>query len=123
MVRAARQASGRGVELRVVRMPPGTDPAELIATEGAEAFAGRLDAAVSVPEFQVHRVLASADVETARGRDRALAELRPLVALTPERSVTRDELVRLVASRLDVPPDYVGTGHAHEPRPAAPSAR
>ena len=110
MVRAARQASGRGVELRVVRMPPGTDPAELIATEGAEAFAGRLDAAVSMPEFQVHRVLASADVETARGRDRALAELRPLVALTPERSVTRDELVRLVASRLDVPPDYLGTG-------------
>ena len=110
MVRAARQAAGRGVELRVVRMPAGADPAELIATEGAEAFSGRLDAAVSVPEFQVHRVLASADVETARGRDRALAELRPLVALTPERSVTRDELVRLVASRLDVPPDYVRTG-------------
>ena len=111
MARAARQAAGRGVELRVVRMPAGSDPAELIAAEGAEAFAGRLPAAVSVPEFQVHRVLASADVETARGRDRALEELRPLVALTPERSVTRDELVRLVAGRLDVPPGYVtGTG-------------
>ena len=107
MARAAQQAAGRGVELRVVRMPPGSDPAELIAAEGAEAFAGRLQAAVSVPEFQVHRVLAGADVETARGRDRALEELRPLVALTPERSVTRDELVRLVAGRLDVPPDYV----------------
>ena len=31
-----------GVELRVVDMPEGTDPAELVAAEGAEAFAGRL---------------------------------------------------------------------------------
>ena len=111
MARAAQQAAGRGVELRVVRMPEGSDPAELIAAEGADAFAGRLGAAVSVPEFQVQRVLASADVETTRGRDRALEELRPLVAMTPERSVTRDELVRLVAGRLDVPPGYV-TGPA-----------
>ena len=114
IARAARQAAGGGVELRVVRMPEGSDPAELIAAEGAEAFAGRLEAAVSVPEFQVQRVLAAADVTTPRGRDRALEQLRPLVALTPERSVTRDEVVRLVAGRLDVPPDYVR---------AAPSAR
>ncbi|MBA3370313.1 MAG: DNA primase [Thermoleophilaceae bacterium] len=107
MLRAARAATERGMELRVVALPEGSDPAELVAAKGAAAFERLLSAAVSVPEFEAGRVLDGADLASTHGRDRALELIRPLVAATPERSVVRDELVRRVTDRLEVPASYV----------------
>jgi DNA primase len=118
MLRASRAARDRGVELLVVDMPEGTDPAELVGDEGADAFARRLESAMSVVEFETRRVLAEADLDTPRGRDAALERLRPLIAATPERSATRDELIGFVADRLDVPSDYVLTHAASQSRRA-----
>ena len=123
MLRAARAASDRDLELRVVELPEGRDPADLVASEGPEGFVSRLERAVSVLEFQLGRVLADADLDTPAGRDRAFEEARPLIAATPERTAMRDELVRKLSDRLDVPVDYVTTQLAGQPRqPAAPSA-
>jgi DNA primase len=133
MLRAAKAATERGMELRVVALPEGSDPAELLVADGAPAFERLLDGALSVPEFEARRVLDAADLRTAHGRDRALELLRPLVAATPERSVVRDELVRRVTDRLDVPASYLapgstaGTGNVvalgstRRPRPASSS--
>ena len=110
MLRAARAATERGMELRVVALPEGSDPADLVAADGAAAFERLLEGALSVPEFEARRVLDAANVATAHGRDRALELLRPLVAATPECSVVRDELVRRVADRLAVPASYVAPG-------------
>ena len=107
MLRAARLAEDRGVDLRVVDMPEGTDPADLVGRDGADAFVERMDRAVPMIEFQVRRVLADADLETPSGRDQALGEARKLIAAVPERTATRDALVREAADRLDVPVDYV----------------
>jgi len=107
MLRAAQTAREREIELRVVSLPEGHDPADLVAAEGSDAFRALLHGALSVPEFQVRRVLADADLGTPRGRDRALEEVRPLVAALPERSAERDSVVALVADRLDVPAAYV----------------
>jgi DNA primase len=119
MLRATRSARDRGVELRMVELPEGSDPADLVADEGADGFRGRLDAALSMIQFQVRRVLADADLETPAGRDRALDEARALIAATPERSAMRDELVREVADRLDVPVEYVRAPGGERPRPAS----
>jgi len=107
MLRAARQAQQRGLELLVVDMPEGRDPADLVASEGAEPFGRLLDGALSVAEFEVRRVLAAADLTTPRGRDRALSEARPIVNSVPANTATRDELLRYVADRLDVDRKYV----------------
>ena len=107
MLRAARLAEDRGVDLRVVDMPEGTDPADLVARDGADAFVERMDRAVPMIEFQVRRVLADADLETPSGRDQALGEARKLISAVPERTATRDALVREAADRLDVPVEYV----------------
>jgi DNA primase len=107
MLRAVRSAGERGTELRVVEMPGGRDPAEMLSESGVEAFSARLGRAVSVLEFQVRRVLADADLGTPAGRDRALEEASPLISASPVRSATRDHLVRIVADRLDVPAGYV----------------
>jgi DNA primase len=120
MLRAAELAEQRDVELRVVQMPAGVDPAELVAAEGADAIVGRLEGALSVVEFAVRRVLAEAQLGTPEGRDRALAQARELIAETPAQSARRDHLVQLVADRLDVPADYVVAAVANAPsRPAA----
>jgi len=107
MLRAARLAEDRGVDLRVVDMPEGTDPADLVGRDGADAFVERMGRAAPMIEFQIGRVLADADLDTPSGRDQALGEARKLISAVPERTATRDALVREVADRLDVPVDYV----------------
>ena len=107
MLRASRLADERGLELRVVEMPEGTDPAELVTSAGPEEFVGRMERAIPMIEFQVRRVLADADLDTPSGRDKALDEARKLISAVPERTATRDALVREAADRLDVPADYV----------------
>src|SRR6202022_3712281 len=42
MLRASRLAAGRKLELRVVPLPEGTDPAELVEREGAQALRERV---------------------------------------------------------------------------------
>jgi DNA primase len=112
MLRAARVAQDRGVELRAVEMPDGSDPADILASGGAEAFAERLEGALAMIQFQVRRVLADADLDTPAGRDRALQEARSLIGATPEGTVMRDQLVREIADRLDVPVMYVTSAPA-----------
>jgi DNA primase len=107
MLRASRLAEDRGIDLRVVEMPEGTDPADLVTRDGADAFSERISRAVPMIEFQVRRVLADADLDTPAGRDLALEEARKLISVVPERTATRDALVREAADRLDVPVDYV----------------
>lgn len=109
MLRAAQLATQRGVELRIAVVGEDSDPADFVLTEGAGALRKRLESAVGVPEFEVRRVLESSDLQSARGRDRALEQVRPLLATLPTNSVTQDELVRYVADKLNVPAEYLMT--------------
>ena len=125
MLRAARSAADRNVELRVVAMPEGQDPADMLAEAGADSFMSRVEQAVPVAEFEVGRVLADADLGTEAGIDRAFEEARPLITVTPE-GKTRDKLVSLVADRLDLSVDFVTGKLANPPavrrvRPAEPA--
>ena len=118
MLRAARLAEDRGVDLRVIDMPEGTDPADLANQEGSGAFQERMDRAAPMIEFQVRRILADADLDTPSGRDQALGEARKLISAVPERTATRDALVREAADRLDVPVEYVMAAPAPVPERA-----
>jgi DNA primase len=124
MLRAAEIASGRGLELRVVPMPEGRDPAELVQREGADALRERVDASVPFVSFQVERILERADTRTAEGRDRAVGELAPVLGGLPA-SVLREELVRKVAGRLELSENRVAAllSRPALPVPAAPAAR
>jgi DNA primase len=98
MVRAAQHGN---VDLRAVEMPAGSDPADLLAGGGGEAFTQLLDGSIAMIQFQVRRLLADADLDTPVGRDRALEEARGLIdAAQP---AMRQQLIREVADRLDVP--------------------
>ena len=107
MLRAQRVAAGRRMRLRVAAMPAGEDPAEMMAApEGPERFRALVDAAVEVNAFQVALVLDHTDVASPAERDRALAEVAPILAAMGE-TASRDDLVRQVAERLDLEPAMV----------------
>ncbi len=108
MLRAARVAAGRSLELRVVPLPEGQDPADLIEREGAEALRARVESSAPFVVFNVQRILDRADTRSAEGRDRALGELRPVLNELGA-SVLRDELVRRVAGRLELSEARVAT--------------
>jgi DNA primase len=102
MLRASTLAAKRRLELRVVPLPPGADPAELIQRDGAEAIVAAVGQSVPFVRFRVERVLASGDDTTPEGRDRIIEELRPVFATLPP-SAMRMELTRIVSSRLALP--------------------
>jgi len=120
MARAARAAEARDVQLGVVELPAGLDPADLLEREGAEAVSERLEGAIPALEFEVRRVISSQRLGTPAGVDRALERVRPLIAATDAQSKTRDHLVRYVSDRLDVPVQYV-TAQLKAPPGSRPS--
>jgi DNA primase len=77
------------------------DPADVVAQEGAERIRERVLGSVPFVVFEVGRVLARADTRSAEGKDRAIAQLRPVFAGIPP-SVLREELLRRVAGRLEL---------------------
>ncbi|HEV3322919.1 MAG TPA: DNA primase [Solirubrobacteraceae bacterium] len=102
MLRAATLASKRKLELRVVPLPAGTDPAELVQREGAAGIERTIEASVPFVRFRVQRVLDSGDHGSPEGRDKMLDELRPVFAVLAP-SALRMELTRMVSERLDLP--------------------
>ena len=60
-----------------------------------------IERAVDLPVFQVEAAIGRADTSSPAGRDRALDEVAPVLAAMDADSVSRQELVRTVADRLD----------------------
>lgn len=114
MVRAARVAAERSLELRVIALPAASDPAELVASEGAEAMRSRVGASVPFARFRAERILEQGDLSRSDGRDRAVAELRDLLGSLPPSSL-REELVRLAAGRLGLSEQLVASLAAAPP--------
>jgi DNA primase len=120
MLRAARLAAGRKLELRVVALPPGEDPADLVQRAGGEEIERRIAESVPFVRFRVLRALDAGDLTDAEGKDRVLDELRPVFKpLGP--SVMRDELLRIVADRLDLSQELLASLLAQPGRRPAPS--
>jgi DNA primase len=122
MLRGARVAARRNLTLRVVALPPGSDPADLVAREGARAMADRVDASVPFVRFRVERELAAGDLTSAEGKDATIAALQPVFAQLPA-SAMREELIGLVADRTELAPALVASwlaqGPARSPRSGA----
>lgn len=108
MLKASGLAAKRKLELRVVPLPAGSDPAELIQREGAEAMKAVVARSVPFVRFRVERVLAGGDDSSPEGRDRIVEQLRPVFATLPP-SAMRMELTRIVSSRLALPESLAET--------------
>jgi len=110
--------AGRGVEFRIVRLPVGADPADVVQRSGPDAMRTLLDDAVAIERFEVERALDNEGATT----DEMLAAAARAIAPLPA-SVLRDELVRLVSDRLGLGEQLVNEAmRAPAPTHAAPPA-
>ncbi len=110
MLRAQGVASGKRLRLRVARLPEGEDPADLLGGGDPVAvakFRDAIEAAEDLPSFHVRTLLDDADLSSPGGRDRALDEVVQVITVMPD-SITREELMREVADRLNADPGLVG---------------
>lgn len=101
MLRAERLAHGRRLQLRVVPLPGGRDPADLAREQGVAGLRDAIAASVPFVRFRVERELEAGDLGHAEGKDRAIARLRPVFAELPP-SALREELLELVSGRLEL---------------------
>ena len=121
MLRAARVAEGRKLELRVVALPQGKDPADMVGEPGGAARLTELvDGSMPFVRFRVERALATGNLRDAEGKDEIIAQLRPVFATLPP-SVLREELLSLLADRLSLSPELVASLLAQGRRLAEPA--
>ena len=104
----------RGVEFRIVRLPPGEDPADVVQRSGAETMRVLLEDAVPIERFEVERAL---DLPGASTDEILAAAGRAIAGMPP--SVLREELVRLVSGRLGLGESLVNGVLQQPPPPPA----
>jgi DNA primase len=117
-----------GLAFRVVRLPAGLDPADVVQQQGADAMRALLDGAVAVARFEVERTLERGQLESPEGREAALRAVAPLITRMDPGPVQYD-LIQLVANRLQMSESMTSDALRSVPAqngrglPAAPRAR
>ena len=91
-LRGMELAAGQGFDVRVVTLPPGQDPAD-----APEGFEGRLAGAESYLHYRVRL-----ELERATDRQEGFVRAREVLSKA-EDSPERQEALRLLADRLDLP--------------------
>ncbi|HYO11527.1 MAG TPA: toprim domain-containing protein, partial [Tepidisphaeraceae bacterium] len=125
MLRAAVVAAREDLKFRVLSLPAGDDPADLVVKRGPEAFQALLDKSMPFPRFRILRVLETGDTGSSEGKQEILDEVHETFAALPEVAagrIMRDELVQILSSRLDLRADTVaehlaGPAPRRAPRP------
>jgi DNA primase len=91
-LRGMELAAGRGFDVKVVTLPPGQDPAD-----SPEGFAQRLQTPESYPYYRTRLIF-----ERSTDRQEAWIRAQDFLRTIPD-SPERQEAVRLLADRLDLP--------------------
>ncbi len=131
---AGRRAAGRALEaslphasdLRTVRflfLPPEHDPDSYVRELGAEAFEQQISAAVPLSRQLIEQAGDGADLATAEGRSRLLAQARPLWNALPDASLKRQVLAELARQAAIEPADLQDLWGLRTPAPRAPRER
>jgi DNA primase len=131
---AGRRAAGRALEaalphasdLRTVRflfLPPEHDPDSFVREFGPEAFEQQVVQAVPLSRQLIEQAAEGADLGTAEGRSRLLAQAKPLWHALPDGALKRQLLTELARRAQLQPSDLAGLwGTTPTPAPHRPTA-
>ena len=91
------------VDLRILTLPEGKDPADVLLGEGGDAFNARIEAAVEAWEHKLHLCIARYGLKSIDGRDRIVEEMLGLLSQVPGSKASRvDMVLRRLAQRVAV---------------------
>ncbi len=119
MIRAQKVAGGKSLELKVAAMPEGEDPADMLQGASAGRFEELVEGAVDLPSFRVDIALGRGELGSLAGRERVLDEVGPVLKAMGETALGFDELVRMVADRLDTDASLVLARVRSAPEPGS----
>lgn len=94
------------LDLRVVDMQPGTDPADMAQAGKTEELRDAIERARPLLQFRIEKELAGFDLTEPEGRARAIHTIAPRLRRI-EDEITRNEYARFLASRAGVDPGQV----------------
>lgn len=97
------------MEVFIISLPEGEDPASLVEKGGADAFLALKEKAEPLLEFSVRRIIQGCDSSTPMGRRRAMEACVPVLAKISgdDMRPVRDDLVRKIGGWLDMPQETV----------------
>ena len=106
------------IDLRVVVLPDGKDPAEYVAEAGAAGIARVLESSEPLLQFSINRCLDGYDLRKPEQKSRAMQQALQILAPI-KRSVTATDYVNLIADRLNVEYSAVSKALGEVKAPAA----
>ena len=107
-LRALRILAQHEVAAAVAPLPPGSDPADLVAA-GEDAQLQRvLESPITASRYTIQTACAGTDLSTAEGKEQAFAALLPYL-LEVDSAITREGLLQEVAEQLRLDYDTVRT--------------
>jgi DNA primase len=101
------QGTGTALELRVLVLPEGRDPADLVRDAGVEGMQDAVAAAVPVVPFLLRHQLGAADLTSESGRTAALRDALTVLAREPDADLRREWARSEVAARIGLSYDFV----------------
>jgi DNA primase len=115
--RAAPSLLGSAMPCRVVVLPPGKDPDEVVLADGADKFREAVQRARPLTEHLVRTLLPEGASASFERKLQALAELRPILAQIPE-GLERSLFLQALSQNLGVPENDL-RAHLHGARKLA----
>lgn len=114
------QLRRQGLEVRVMQLPGGTDPDDLVRERGIEVWSQLADRALPVLDFYLERIGQELDLDNPVHVRKAAEQVVPLVAQTGD-AVEREAMVRQASSFLGVRPEalWEDLKRKQEPGPGA----
>lgn len=95
-----------GLEVLVAPLPPGQDPADLVANEGQEAVAKVIDSAQPLIEFKVQQTIDKLPLDTPEARSAAVREVARVLGWHPD-PIARHEYAFSAATRIGVDAEVI----------------
>lgn len=103
---AGSPASARA-EVRVLELPAGSDPADVVAAAGVDALRTAVDGATGIVPFLLARVVAAAELSTDEGRTAALRRALEVLRDEPDPELRRAYARTEIAQRIGISEEFV----------------
>jgi DNA primase len=111
--RAFDAALASGLDVRVLILPAGKDPADLVTAKGGDAFREITKSAVPIVEYRLLREIERFDLSDSEGRTRAVRAGIPILVRIRDEVMRRDYTSRLAEwTRLDAAVVFLEVGRA-----------
>ena len=109
-----------GLKVRVVPLPDGLDPDDVIQKQGAAAYQACLDRAMPLIDFRIHAVKSKYDLSRSDERRDYVRDALQIVR-EAESATEREQLLRRISEEADVSIGALQRDLEAAPKPAAPN--